>query len=157
MVAASARPSACTPPRPVPPRLARGAQSSGNPRAARILLGRACLTDDPGAATAHLMSARGQLTEIQEHFEAGRALALLGHARTTGGDSTEAIAELERALDPVGTSDLWRARTLEWLGDAHQHQGDEATARDYWLDAAGAYETIRPADVARLSARAACP
>ncbi|MFI1530786.1 hypothetical protein [Streptomyces griseus] len=124
---------------------------------AEITLGQACLAEqDPAAATVWLLSAYGRLTGLQEHFEAGRALALLGHARTTGGDSAEAIADLERALDRVTTSDLWRSRTLEWLGDAHHHRGDEGTARAYWLDAAGGYETmIRPGDAARLRARVA--
>ncbi|MFH9561220.1 tetratricopeptide repeat protein [Streptomyces globisporus] len=123
---------------------------------AEITLGQACLAEeDPAAATVWLLSAYGRLTELQEHFEAGRALALLGHARTTGGDSVEGIADLERALDLVATSVLWRARALEWLGHAHRHRGAEDTARAYWLEAAGVYETMmRTADAARLKALA---
>ncbi|WP_274036443.1 hypothetical protein [Streptomyces sp. MMBL 11-1] len=122
---------------------------------AEITLGQVCLADEnPAAATVHLLSAYGRLTEIQEHFEAGRALALLGHARSTGGNSAEGISDLERALDLVAMSALWRARTLEWLGDAHQHRGDEATARTCWRSAADAFATIRRDDAVRLWAKA---
>ncbi|MFJ5734015.1 tetratricopeptide repeat protein [Streptomyces microflavus] len=124
---------------------------------AEITLGEVCLAeDDPAAAKVHLTSAHRRLSELTETFEASRALALHGHARVRCGESAEAIAELERALDGVASSARWRARTLEWLGEAHHHRGDAGTARTCWGRAADLYETIcRSADAERLRTRAA--
>ncbi|MFF2226997.1 hypothetical protein ACFVV7_27190 [Streptomyces globisporus] len=124
---------------------------------AEITLGEVCLAeDDPAAARIHLTSAYRRLTELNETYEAARALALHGHARVRCGQSAEAIAELERALDAVARSTRWKARTLEWLGDAHHHGGYTAAARTCWGKAADLYEQIpRPADAGRLRALAA--
>ncbi|MFJ1662445.1 hypothetical protein [Streptomyces anthocyanicus] len=124
---------------------------------AEITLGEVCLAEnDPDAAKHILASAHRRLTGLTEPYEAARALALHGHARVRCGQSTDAIAELERALDGVGRSTRWTARTLEWLGDAHHHRGDTATARTCWVKAADLFESIsRSTDAARLRARAA--
>ncbi|MFF4859955.1 hypothetical protein ACFY2N_34315 [Streptomyces rubiginosohelvolus] len=124
---------------------------------AEITLGEVCLAeDDPTAARIHLTSAHRRLSELAEPYEAARALALHGHARVRCGESAEAIAELERALDAVARSTRWQARTLEWLGDAHHHRGDAGTARACWRKAEGLNESMcRSADAARLREKAA--
>lgn len=121
-----------------------------------ITRGQVCLAEgDPAAAKGHLASAHVRLTGLDETFEAARALALHGQARARCGETAEAIAELERALDAVASSILWKARTLKWLGQAHHLDGDEETARTCWATAADLYAAIRPADAERLRARAA--
>ncbi|MFJ9574595.1 hypothetical protein [Streptomyces bacillaris] len=132
-------------------------EACGYPRGvglAEITLGEVCLAEaNPTAAREHLASAHNRLTELGEAYEGARALALHGHARARSGETAEGIAELKLALETITGSPRWHARALEWLGEAHRHHGDTATARTCWSEAAGLHEGLgRSTDAARLRA-----
>lgn len=134
-------------------------EACGYPRGvglAEITLGEVDLAEaNPTAAREHLASAQTRLTELGEAYEGARALALHGHARTWSGETAEGIAELQLALETITGSPRWHARALEWLGEAHRHHGDTATARTCWSEAADLYESLgRSTDAERLRALA---
>ncbi|WP_446038020.1 tetratricopeptide repeat protein [Streptomyces sp. SID1121] len=120
---------------------------------ATITLGETVLADEgPRLALGYFVSAREVLVDLDDPYEAARALALHGHARVLLGEATEGIAELEAAhevLDAAGST-RWRARVLEMLGAAHRDQGDLDAARTSYQQATELYAPIRPADADRL-------
>ncbi|WP_331726811.1 tetratricopeptide repeat protein [Streptomyces sp. NBC_00280] len=135
-------------------------RSCGYPRGvalANIVLGEIDLADDPGRAVDVFAEARADLLEVDDPYDAARALTLQGHARVLTGDAETGIREMSTGLaalaDAGGTR--WQARALEWLGDAHRNKSDAAAAREYYQQAEQLYEVMRPADAERIRALAA--
>ncbi|MFF7662099.1 tetratricopeptide repeat protein [Streptomyces canus] len=135
-------------------------RSCGYPRGvalATIVLGEIALAEAPGHALGLFTEARVELLEVDDPYDAARALTLQGHARVLTGDTETGIREMTTGLaalaDAGGTR--WQARALEWLGDAHRSKGDGAAAREYYQQAEQLYEVIRPADAERIRALAA--
>ncbi|MDH6522356.1 tetratricopeptide repeat protein [Streptomyces sp. SAI-090] len=135
-------------------------RSCGYPRGvalANIVLGEIDLADAPGRAVDVFTEARADLLEVDDPYDAARALTLQGHARVLTGDAETGIREMTTGLaalaDAGGTR--WQARALEWLGDAHRSKGDAAAAREYYQQAEQLYEVMRPADAERIRGLAA--
>ncbi|WP_369228504.1 tetratricopeptide repeat protein (plasmid) [Streptomyces sp. R39] len=135
-------------------------RSCGYPRGvalANIVLGEIVLADAPGHALDLFAQARAELLEVDDPYDAARALVLQGHARVRTGDVEGGIREMTTGLAALAEagSTRWRARTLELLGTAHHDQGDADTARDYYQQAEHLYAVMRPADAERVRALAA--
>ncbi|MEW2401361.1 hypothetical protein [Streptomyces sp. NPDC046862] len=96
------------------------------------------------------------LVDVEDPYDAARALALHGHALVVLGDLEAGVAELEKALRTFveAGSTRWRARTLEMLGGAHRVRGDATLAGNCYRQAADLYFPIRPADAERVRALA---
>ncbi|MFF7400654.1 tetratricopeptide repeat protein [Streptomyces murinus] len=117
-----------------------------------IVLGEIALTDDHSHALDLFTGAHTMLLQVDDSFEAARALALKGHARVLTGDAAAGTEEMEsalRMLAKAGTTP-WQARTLELLGHAYQQQGEPRTAGDCYRQAADLYERINPAEAERV-------
>lgn len=124
---------------------------------ATILLGELSLAAlQPRRALAQFADAHAILQDVDDPYDAARALALHGHAWVQLGEIATGIAELETALKvfAAASSTQWQARTLEMLGSAHRQRGDEEAARDCERRAADLVAVIRPADAERLRQQA---
>ncbi|WP_405775764.1 tetratricopeptide repeat protein [Streptomyces sp. NBC_01538] len=135
-------------------------EKCGYPRGvalATIVLGEIALTDEPGRALKLFARAHTILLEVDDPYDAARALVLQGHARALTGDVEDGIREMTTGLATLSGagSTRWRARALELLGHAHLDKGDATTARDCYQHAEQLYEVIRPADAARVRSLAA--
>ncbi|MEU0341881.1 hypothetical protein ABZ092_23725 [Streptomyces bobili] len=135
-------------------------RSCGYPRGvalANIVLGEIDLAEAPGRALEVFAEARADLLEVNDPYDAARALTLLGHARVLTGDAETGIREMMSGLAALADagSTRWQARALEWLGDAHRGTGDAVPAREYYQQAEQLYEGMRPADAERVRALAA--
>ncbi|WP_405814683.1 hypothetical protein OG241_08790 [Streptomyces sp. NBC_01390] len=135
-------------------------RSCGYPRGvalANIVLGEIDLADAPGHAVDVFAEARADLLEVDDPYDAARALTLQGHARVLTGDAETGIREMSAGLGALADagSTRWQARALEWLGDAHRDKGDSARARQYYQQAEQLYEVMRPADAERIRTLAA--
>ncbi|MEV7157069.1 tetratricopeptide repeat protein [Streptomyces misionensis] len=117
-----------------------------------IVLGEIALPDDAAHALDLFTRAHALLLELDDSFEAARALALKGHARVVTGEAADGIEAMEGALRMLTEtgSIRWQARTLELLGHAYQDQGEPRTAGDCYRQAAALYERISPADAERV-------
>ncbi|MCT9107595.1 tetratricopeptide repeat protein [Streptomyces mirabilis] len=130
-------------------------RSCGYPRGvalANIVLGEIDLADDPRRAMDAFAEARADLLEVDDSFDAARALVLQGHACVRTGDVEGGIREMTTGLASLAdaSSTRWRARALELLGAAHHDKGDTATARGYYQQAEQLYAVMRPADAERV-------
>ncbi|MFD7861365.1 hypothetical protein [Streptomyces sp. NPDC059783] len=121
---------------------------------AQITLAEVQAATDPAAALTTVTAARALLTDLGETYEAARARALHGRFLDAVGRSAEAVEELAQALPQVRSSRRWQARVKEWLGDAHNHCGDQDLARMHREDAALLYDLFNPAQAARLRTQA---
>ncbi|MGG2462015.1 ATP-binding protein [Streptomyces sp. RGM 3693] len=124
----------------------------------RIRLVEAALAaDDPDTAVRHLRQAHTELTEEQEHYEAARALALLGHALVRAGEHDAGTARLRAALagfrEAGARSQHWQGRSLEWLGQAAQERGDRVEAARCYTAARDLYAPVSASDTERLTDR----
>ncbi|MER8119039.1 tetratricopeptide repeat protein [Streptomyces sp. NPDC094031] len=119
---------------------------------ATIVLGEIALSDDAHHALDLFTQAHTLLLEVNDSFEAARALALKGHARVLTGEIIDGIEEMEGALRILveAGAPRWQARTLELLGRAYQEQGEPRTAGDCYRRAAALYERISPAAAERV-------
>ncbi|MFE6977149.1 hypothetical protein [Streptomyces sp. NPDC057682] len=122
---------------------------------AQITLAEVQAATDPDAALNTVAAARTLLADLGEDYEAARALALHGRFLDEAGRSAEAVEELTQALPQVRSSSRWQARVKEWLGDAHDHCGDQDAARMHREDAALLYDLFSPDNAARLRTQAA--
>jgi tetratricopeptide (TPR) repeat protein len=134
-------------------------EACGYPRGvalATIVLGEITLAVDPGRAVDLFARARTKLLAAEDPYDATRALVLQGHAHVLAGDADGGLRELESALAALtdAGSTLWRARALEYLGQAHSGRGETAAARECYQQAADLYGSIRPADAERVRALA---
>ncbi|MHB6908351.1 ATP-binding protein [Streptomyces sp. DB-54] len=124
----------------------------------RIRLAETALAaDDPGTAVGHLRRAHTELTAEEEHYEAARALALLGRALVRAGDHDAGTARLRAALaafrEAGARSQHWQGRSLEWLGQAAQERGDRAEAARCYTAARDLYAPVSASDTERLADR----
>ncbi|MEU2354421.1 MFS transporter [Streptomyces misionensis] len=117
-----------------------------------IVLGEIALPDDAAHALDLFTRAHALLLELDDSFEAARALALKGHARVVTGEAADGIEAMEGALRMLTEtgSIRWQARTLELLGHAYQDQGEPRTAGDCYRQAAALYADIAPAEAERV-------
>ncbi|MYV52953.1 hypothetical protein GT042_10650 [Streptomyces sp. SID3212] len=108
-------------------------------------------------AAMHLVRAHAELEAQEEHYEAARALALLGHVLASDGDHEGGTARLREALgmfrEAGARSDHWQARSLEWLGQAAERRGDGEEAGRCYEAARELYGRQDPADAQRVDDR----
>ncbi|MFJ5231806.1 ATP-binding protein [Kitasatospora sp. NPDC088391] len=121
---------------------------TGHPRGAalaRIALGEVALdAADPDAAIEQLVRAECELTELGDHYEAARALALTGRAHLAADRPAEARPVLAAALAAFRTarSALWEAHTLVLAGELARRDGDPELARQHLERAAELYRSV---------------
>ncbi|WP_165988585.1 tetratricopeptide repeat protein [Streptomyces sp. YIM 98790] len=123
---------------------------------ALITLGEGALhTGQLNTAIDHLTAAHAILVEHGDGYDADRVAAWLGYARALSGDHEAGRLLLEQALFAfrAAGSARWQAHTLEWLGHISALTGDNDTARHRWQQAADLFDTVRPADAARVRER----
>ncbi|MEV4973534.1 tetratricopeptide repeat protein [Streptomyces scopuliridis] len=117
----------------------------------------ALATGDHRTAARHLTRAHSELESQGEGYEAARALALLGHVLACDGEHEGGTRRLREALEmfrePDAQSEHWQGRSLEWLGQAAQRQGDVAGARRCYEAAQDLFQRLNPADAQRLDDR----
>ncbi|MFJ1595424.1 hypothetical protein [Streptomyces sp. NPDC088261] len=108
-------------------------------------------------AADHLVRAHAELDAQEEHYEAARALALLGHVLASDGDHEGGTARLREALAMFrgagARSEHWQARSLEWLGQAAERRGDGEEAGRCYEAARELYGRQDPADAQRVDDR----
>lgn len=122
-----------------------------------VLLGEIDLADGhTRRALEQFAGAHELLMNVDDPYDAARALALHGHTLVLLGDPEAGVAGLEGALRTFAEagSTRWRARTLEMLGGAHRARGDDILAASCYRQAMGLYAPIRPADAERVRALA---
>lgn len=122
----------------------------------RLSLGEAALVDqDHQSAISHLTQAHRELAELQDPYDAARALAFLGQALVGSGEQDTGTATLHSALNEFQTtgSQHWEARTWEMLGRASEENGDGTSARWCFARARNILIRISPADAERLTGR----
>ncbi|QKZ23893.1 tetratricopeptide repeat protein [Streptomyces chartreusis] len=121
---------------------------------ATLVIGEIVLPDNPRRALDLFAWARSELLRAGAPYDANRALALQGHARVLTGDSDAGTEDLEEAL--AGFTDVassqWRARGLEFLGQALLSRGQHDTARACFTQAADLYAKVSPLDFERVRA-----
>ncbi|WP_327235232.1 tetratricopeptide repeat protein [Streptomyces sp. NBC_01317] len=108
-------------------------------------------------AADYLVRAHAELDAQEEHYEAARALALLGHVLASDGDHEGGTARLREALGMFrgagARSEHWQARSLEWLGQAAEQRGDGEEAGRCYEAARELYGRQDPADARRVDDR----
>ncbi|MFJ2650299.1 hypothetical protein ACIO1C_26685 [Streptomyces sp. NPDC087420] len=108
-------------------------------------------------AANHLVRAHAELDAQDEHYEAARALALLGHVLASDGDHEGGTARLREALGMFrgagARSEHWQARSLEWLGQAAEQRGDGEEAGRCYEAARELYGRQDPSDAQRVEER----
>lgn len=119
-----------------------------------IALGQVAIgLDDATGAIELLTSARKTLRdEVEDPFDAGRALAWLGRAHARAGDFTTAEREGRQAIEEFTTarSPRWTARSLELLGQTQQEAGNLESARTSYEQSLEAYRSISQRDADRV-------
>ncbi|MFD7899816.1 tetratricopeptide repeat protein [Streptomyces sp. NPDC059568] len=114
-------------------------------------------TGDYRTAARHLAQAYAELEVHGEAYEAARTLALLGHVLACDGDHEGGTRRLREALGmfraPGARSEHWEARSLEWLGQAAQRQGDTEHAGRWYEAARDLFRRLNPTDTQRLDDR----
>jgi tetratricopeptide (TPR) repeat protein len=103
----------------------------------------------------HLVKARIILLEIRDPYEAARALALLGRTHIRDGHVTAGEIHLRQAESEFARegSHHWRARTLEWLGEAARDDNRPEEALGLFTASRELYATVSsPRDISRLDA-----
>ncbi|WP_234021592.1 ATP-binding protein [Streptomyces sp. 351MFTsu5.1] len=124
----------------------------------RLSLGDTALADGrPDEAVRQLERARAELSDVDDPYDAARALALLGRA-LAGRDGTrheaadrvllQALAEFEEA-----GSVHWQGHVLEMLGEAAEGRGDIERARDWYTRSLARYRPVSDRDRDRLESR----
>ncbi|MFF8786800.1 hypothetical protein [Streptomyces sp. NPDC015125] len=120
---------------------------------ATILLGELSLVAGQlRRARTQFAEAHTTLMDVDDAYDAARALALHGHAWVQLGRADVGVVELEKALEVfvAASSTRWRARALEMLGAAHRDRGSREAAHACYREAADLYAVIRPDDAERL-------
>ncbi|MFG3288760.1 tetratricopeptide repeat protein [Streptomyces sp. NPDC048179] len=123
-----------------------------------LCLGDTALADDrPEDALPYLVRARAGLLAERDPYDAARALAFLGLARSrcAGGGQEPVEDELLQALaefEETG-SVHWQGRVLEMLGEAAEERGDPERAEDWYTRSLARYRAVSESDARRLRAR----
>ncbi|MEW1760479.1 tetratricopeptide repeat protein [Streptomyces cyaneofuscatus] len=107
---------------------------------------------DADGAISRLASARRTLVEIQDAFDAARALAWLGRAHAAAGDQEAAEREGRQAVAECTAtrSPRWTARSLELLGRTFQEAGQGALARRVFEQSLELYASVNSRDAERV-------
>ncbi|MEW2497495.1 tetratricopeptide repeat protein [Streptomyces nodosus] len=107
---------------------------------------------DAAEAITRLTSARTTLLEVQDSFDAARALAWLARAHAMSGDHDTAEREGRRAVAEctAARSPRWTARSLELLGRTLQEAGRSDQARAAFEQSLQIYTSISPPDADRV-------
>lgn len=123
----------------------------------RIVLGEISLEAGTSDAESHFAPAHATLVEVDDLYDATRALAFLGCALARKGDVAEGLTRLRTAVAAFRASgaDLWEARALVMLGEETGRAGDRREAADSWERAATLYDSIDSAEACRLRQRLA--
>ncbi|MER6125945.1 ATP-binding protein [Streptomyces sp. NPDC001795] len=106
----------------------------------------------PAEAIETLSAARTTLLDIQDAFDAARALAWLARAHAAGGGPGEGEEEGRRAVaecDAAG-SERWRAHSRELLGHTLREGGRADLARSLYEEAVGIYAAVSRRDEDRV-------
>ncbi|WP_246113555.1 hypothetical protein [Streptomyces montanus] len=106
----------------------------------------------PAEAIETLSAARTTLLEIQDSFDAARALAWLARAHAAGGDPGKGEEEGRRAIaecDAAGSA-RWRAHSRELLGHTLREIGDADPARGLYQEAIVIYAAVSRRDEDRV-------
>lgn len=108
--------------------------------------------DDLSLAVRLFTNAHEQLTRLDDPFDAARALAFRGHARTLDGHHASGLDDLGRALEVFdgARAERWQARVRHLLGEAHAAAGHPTAARSHLEDAATRYDRFAPAEAAAV-------
>ncbi|MEU2354430.1 tetratricopeptide repeat protein [Streptomyces misionensis] len=116
-----------------------------------IVLGEIALADNADCALYLFTKAYTLLLQVNDSFDAARALALKGHARVLTGDVAAGIGEMKEALRMLVEAGgaRWQARTLELLGRAHQGLGETQTAGAFYRLSAALYADLAMPEAAR--------
>lgn len=106
----------------------------------------------PAEAIETLRAARTTLLDIQDAFDAARALAWLARAHAAGGASGEGEQEGRRAVAEceAAGSQRWRAHSRELLGHTLRDGGHLDLARGLYEEAAGIYSAVSRRDENRV-------
>ncbi|MFC4035783.1 regulator [Streptomyces polygonati] len=101
----------------------------------------------------HLEKARTILLEIRDAYDGARALALLGRTNVRDGRIETGEICLQQAAEEFAAtgSHHWRARILEWLGEAARYDHRLGQAGELFTASRELYATLHsPRDVGRL-------
>lgn len=118
-----------------------------------LLLGQAAIGQgDTDSALARLATAHAALVEVEDPFDAGRALAWLGRAHAKAGDFSTARRLGRQAADAFASarSPRWAAHSLELLGRTHSEAGQADAARALFEQALEIYMPISQRDADRV-------
>ncbi|WP_234043330.1 tetratricopeptide repeat protein [Streptomyces marianii] len=107
---------------------------------------------DPAGAITRLTAARTTLLDIQDAFDAARALAWLARAHALSGDLDAAEREGRQAVTECTAvrSPRWTARSLELLGRTLQEAGHHDQARAAFEQSLQIYTDLNPRDADRV-------
>ncbi|MFD5255505.1 tetratricopeptide repeat protein [Streptomyces bobili] len=112
---------------------------------------------DLGAAVEHFGRARAELVSLHEGYEAARAQALLGHALERSGEPETGARHLREAVASFragsARSEHWEGRTLTWLAEVAQAQGDTAEAVTHYEAARDLLRRVSPDEAERVDRR----
>ncbi|MEV7869169.1 ATP-binding protein [Streptomyces sp. NPDC088124] len=106
----------------------------------------------PAAAIETLSTARTTLLDIEDHFDAARALAWLARAHAVQGEPGDAEEKGRQAItecDAAGSA-RWRAHSRELLGHTLRDLGHASTARDLYHEAISIYAAVSRRDEQRV-------
>ena len=109
-----------------------------------------------GGARPALERARDLYERVGARFGLATAWRATAALQRRAGDLTAGLAALSRALDLWTELDLpiWRARTLEAIGDVHEARGRRCEAERHWHSALRLYQSLDAPEAERLVRRA---
>ncbi|MFI6528222.1 AAA family ATPase [Streptomyces uncialis] len=107
---------------------------------------------DAANAVALLTTAHATLVEVEDPFDAGRALAWLGRAHAKAGDFPAAQRAGQQAATVFASarSPRWAAHSLELWGQTQQDAGHLEAARGLFTQALEIYAPLSPRDAERV-------
>lgn len=112
---------------------------------------------DLPAAARQLSLAYEELVSMGEEYEAARVLATLGHTLSLDRQPHDGAVKLTHALaafrEPTARDAHWEARSLTWLGEAAERQGDRDGARRHYEAARDVLRLLTPDEARRMDDR----
>ncbi|OQD57003.1 hypothetical protein BM536_006530 [Streptomyces phaeoluteigriseus] len=112
---------------------------------------------DLHTAVRHLSEAQAELESLEERYEAARVQALLGHVLERSGEREAGERHLREALVSFragsARSAHWEGRTLAWLAEAAEAQGDTAGAAAHYEAARDLLRRVSPDQAERVDRR----
>ncbi|MFF2185883.1 tetratricopeptide repeat protein [Streptomyces sp. NPDC058155] len=108
-------------------------------------------------AARQLTLAHEELKSIGEEYEAARVLATLGRTLVLDGRPGDGTGKLSQALDAfrgsIARDAHWEARSLTWLGEAAERQGNRDEARRHYEAARDIFRLLTPDEARRMDDR----